>query len=128
MDAVSHKEDEVFFVVVCTAYEGGGSDPAVMEVPLKCLVIWIHCPCSGCAAPCTVPECECSRHAVAAESQKVEAICCDGGCSAHEGGCCAHAVDEVSQRCMQYAMTEDAMPMKVEAVILQWMQCPMQFL
>ena len=30
-------------------------------------------------------------------------------------------------RCMQYVVTEDAVPMKVDAVILQWLQCPLQF-
>ena len=28
--------------------------------------------------------------------------------------------------CMQYVVTEEALPMKVDAVILQWLQCPLQ--
>ena len=29
--------------------------------------------------------------------------------------------------CIQYVVMEDAVPMKVDAVILQWLQCPLQF-
>ena len=32
-------------------------------------------------------------------------------------------VDPVSQRWMQYVVTEDALPMKVDAVMLQWLKC-----
>ena len=41
-------------------------------------------------------------------------------------------VDAVSMQCMQctyrfmqYVVTEDAVPMKVNAVSLQWLQCPL---
>ena len=27
-------------------------------------------------------------------------------------------------RCMQYVVTEDAVPMKVDAVLMHWIQCP----
>ena len=30
-------------------------------------------------------------------------------------------------RSMQYVVTEDAVPLKVDAMILQWLQSPLQF-
>ena len=73
---------------------------------------------------------------------KMDVVCCDRGCSAHEGVCSYPAVVEVPSsgslnknavplpgslcptRQMQYVMTDDAGPMKVDAVFLQWLQCP----
>ena len=80
-----------------------------------------------------------------AVSHKVYAVRCDGGCSAHEGGCSVAAVVPVppamsskvyavpmqSLQCptrwMHYVVKEDAVPMKVDAVFLQWLQGPLQF-
>ena len=85
---------------------------------------------------------DCSVEAVEAVSHKVHAVCCDGGGSAHEGGCSVFAVVEVPRamsckvdavtmqwvqyptRWMQYVVTEDAVPMKVDALSLQSLQCP----
>ena len=70
-------------------------------------------------------------------SEKVDVVCCEGGCTAHEGGCSVAAVVAVPpamsgnmdagpmqwMRCptlrLQYVVTEDAVPMKVDAEILQ---------
>ena len=67
----------------------------------------------------------------------VDAVCCDVGCSAHEGGCSDPAVVVVSTAVslnvdavhmqsmpcptgwMQYVVTEDAVAMKEDAV-MQW--------
>ena len=72
-----------------------------------------------------------------AVSHKVDAVCFVGGCSAHQGGCGEPAVvavpptfslnvDAVPMQCMQcptrwmqYVVTEDAVPTKVDAVSLQ---------
>ena len=75
----------------------------------------------------------------------VHAACCDIGCIAHDGGCSDHAMLArpmqfpcvwiavprewmlCPTRWMQYVVREDAVPMKVDALILQWLQCPLQF-
>ena len=80
-----------------------------------------------------------------AVSHNVKAVCCDGGCSAHEVGCSDPAVVAVPPavylnvdavvmqwmqcltRQMQYVLSEDAVPMKVEAVNQQCLQCPLEF-
>ena len=72
-----------------------------------------------------------------AVSHNVDAVCCDGGCSAHEGGCSDTAVVAVPpsgflnvdalamqrmqclSRCMQYVVREGAVPTTVNAVRLQ---------
>ena len=69
MIAVSHKADEVCFL----------EDAVPMQVDAVNLQ-WLQC-------PYCFPECECSAHAEHAVSHKVDAVCCDGGYSAHEGGC-----------------------------------------
>lgn len=66
-------------------------------------------------------------------------------CSATSSGCSVPAVvteptavslnmDAVSTQCMQcptmsfqYVVMEDALPMKLDAVLLQWLQCHLQF-
>ena len=40
-----------------------------------------------------------------------------------EGECSAQAVDAVYLKVMQYVVTEDAVPMRVDAVIRKWLQC-----
>ena len=102
-------------------------------------------PCSGCNAPCIVLKCEFSVYAVDAVSHKMHAVCCDRGCSAHEGGCSLPAVIAVPTalswnvdaivmlwmqcptRWMQYVVMEDAGPINVDAVMLQWLQWTLQF-
>ena len=79
----------------------------VEAVPMQ----WMQCPCTGCIAACIVREFGCSAQAMDAEPHKVDAICCDRGCSAHEGGCSDHAVVAVSP----------AVYLNVDAVL---MQCP----
>ena len=82
---------------------------------------------------------------MAAVSHKVDAVCCDGRCSAHKGGCSFAAVVAVPPamsskldavpmqwiQCpigwMQYVVKGDAVPMKVDAVLLQWLQGPCNF-
>ena len=49
-----------------------------------------------------------------AVSHKVDAVCCDGGCSAQEGGCNDPA--EVAVPPSVY--------LNVDALLTQWMQCP----
>ena len=74
---------------------------------------------------------------MAAVSLKVYEVCCVGGSSVHEGGCSGPAVVAVPPagslnenavplqwiqcptRWMHYVMTDDALPMKEDAVILQ---------
>ena len=69
-------------------------------------------------------------------AHKVGAVCCDGGCSAHEGAFSVAAVVAVLSACslnleavlmqcmqchtrwMQHAVTEDALPRMLDAVIL----------
>ena len=136
--------DDVCCNGVCSAHEGTCSDPAVIAVHLQCHFRWIQCPCSGCSACCTVPEGGCSAHAMAAVSLKVDVVCCVRGSSGHEGGCSDPTVVAVPHagslnenavplqwiqcptRWMQYVMTDDALPMKVDAVIMQWLKCPLQ--
>ena len=62
----------------------------------------------------------CIAEAVDAVSHKVDALCCAGGCSAHEGGCSDPAVVAVLT-----AVSQDlaVVPMNVDAVILQGSQC-----
>ena len=84
MAAVSLKVDAVCCDRGCSAHECGCSDPAVVAVRMQCHFSWMQCPCSRCSATYTVPEFECSAHAV-----------------------------------MKYAVMEDAVPMKEDAVILQ---------
>ena len=55
----------------------------------------MQCPSMVCIARTIAPEFCCSTHAVAAVSQKVDAICCDGGSSAHKGGYSESSGDEV---------------------------------
>ena len=94
--------------------------------------------------PCSFPECGCSAHAVYAVSHIVDAACCDVGCSAHVGGgsdptiltethaiylsvdCSAEAVDALSHKVGAVCCDRYALPMKVDAVIMQWLQCPLQ--
>ena len=101
----------------------------------------MQCCCSGYKANCSVPERGCSAHAVEAVDHNAVAISFVGGCSANEGGCGEHAVVAVSptvslkvdavpmlwMQCptmyMQYVVKEDAVPMRVGAVIRQWLQC-----
>ena len=70
-------------------------------------------------------------------SHKLDAVCCDGRCSAHEGECSDPAVVAVHtavclnlnavrmqsmhcpRRWMQYVFTEDVVPLKQDAV-MQW--------
>ena len=68
---------------------------------------WLQC-------PLQFPECGCSAHAVVAVSHKVDVVCCDGRCSAHEGGCSEPEVVAVPPEVY----------LKVDAVVMQWMQCP----
>ena len=49
---------------------------------------------------------------------KVDAACCAVGCSAHEGGCSDPAVVAVPT---EVSLSVDAVPM-------QWMQCPTRFM
>ena len=94
---------------------------------------------------------DCSAAAVDALFHKLDAVCCDGSCSAHEGGCSDPSVVAVPtavslnvdavlrqwmqcptmwMQCptmwMQYVLREDAVPIQVEVVILQWLRCPLQ--
>ena len=87
-----------------------------------------------------VPEGGCSAHTVGAVSQKVDAICFDGGSSAHEGGYFVHAVDALSHNvyaicCDIFCIAHEdgctdpavvAVPpevsLNVEAVLMNWMQ------
>ena len=93
-------------------------------------LLWLQC-------TLYLSECGSSAHAVASVSQKVDAVRCDGGCSAHEGECSDPAVvtvltavslnvDAVWRQWLQYVVMEDAVPMKVNAMILQWLWCPLQ--
>uniref|UniRef100_A0A914R6D7 Phlebovirus glycoprotein G2 fusion domain-containing protein n=1 Tax=Parascaris equorum TaxID=6256 RepID=A0A914R6D7_PAREQ len=109
-------------------------------VPIKEFAV-ILC---GDSAPCTVPECGCRAHAVASVLLKVDGGRCDGGCSAQQGGYSDPAMVAVPPatsgkadampmqwmqcptRWMQYVVTEDAVPMKLDAVILQWVHSPLQ--
>ena len=78
----------------------------------------MQCPCSGCRAPSIVLECGFSGHAVDTVSHKVDAVCYDGSCTSHEGGCIAPAVLAVPP--VSYG--------KVDAVHMQWMQCPTRWM
>ena len=78
-------------------------------------------------------------------SQKVDAVCCHGECSAHEGGCSDPAVvaglpaislnvDALLMQCMQcptrwmqHVVTYNAVPMKLYAGILQWCNAACSF-
>ena len=83
---LSHKLDAVCCDGGFSDHEGRCSDPVVLAVDLQYHFSWLLCPCSGCSAPCIVPECGFSAQALDAVSHKVHAACCDRGCSAHEGG------------------------------------------
>ena len=79
---------------------------------------------------------------MAAVSLKVDAVCCVGGSSGHEGGCSDPAVDAVPPtgslnenvvplqwiecpiRWMEYVMWDDSLPMKVHAVFHNWLSIP----
>ena len=79
-------------------------------VPMKVDAVslqWLQC-------TLHVHEYGCSAHAVYAVAHKVDAVCCDGGCSTHEDGCSVAAVVAVSP----------AMSCNVDAVLMQWIQCP----
>ena len=124
----------------CRALEGGCSVPAVVAGPpalcwnmdagvmqwMQCLtrrmqyvlsedavpmkvdavnLQWLQCPYS-------FHECGCSAPAVHAVSHKVDVVCCDGGCSALEGGCSEREVI--------------AVPLQLDAVLLQWLQSQLQ--
>ena len=143
VDAESHKVDAVCCDGRYRAHDCEGSETAVIAVHLQFHFSWIQSPCSCCTACCPIPERGCSAHARAAVSLKVDAVCCDRGCSAHEGGCSDPAVVEVPHagslnenavplqwiqcptRWMQYANMDDALPMKVHAVFLYWLLCPL---
>ena len=102
-------------------------------VPMKVDVVnlqWLQC-------PRHFLECGCSGQAVDEVSHKADAVCFVRGCSAHVGGSAEPAVlmvpprvslnvHAVPMQCMQcptrwrqYVVTEDAVPRKVDAVILQ---------
>ena len=76
-------------------------------------------------------------HSVHAVSHKVDALSCDGACSAHEGGCSETAVFAVHQQfhftwmqCCCSGCKPTALSENVDAVPMVWMQCPtmsMQF-
>ena len=92
--------------------------------------------CSGCSATCNVRECGCGALSVDTISHKADAIYCDGECTDHEGGRSDVAVVKVPaalsvnvdavpvqwKQCltmwMQYVMTDDAVSMKGDAVIV----------
>ena len=56
---------------------------------------------------------------MAAWSLKVDAVCCDGGCSDNEGGCSDLAVVAVLTA---VSPNVDTVPLKVNAVILDGLQ------
>ena len=89
-------------------------DLAGISEHLQCNFSWMQCPCTGDSGACTVPERGCSAHAMAAVSQKVDAVCCVRGSSAHEGRFHDLAVVAVSS----------AVSLDLDAVPMQWIQCP----
>ena len=60
------------------------------------LLQWLQC-------PLQFPECSCSPHAVVAVFHKVDVVCCDGRCSAHQGGCSEPVLNAV--RLQLYAVS-----------------------
>ena len=90
----------------------------MIAVCLKCPVSCIPFPCSVCSAPYIGPEFGCSAHVVDEVSHKVDAVCCDGGCSTHEAGCSVAAA----------ATVPPAMSGNVDAVPMQWMNCPTRWM
>ena len=56
---------------------------------------------------------DCSAEALDPVSHKLDAVCCDGCCSAHEGGFSDPAVVAVHTEVSQ----------NVDAVTMQWMHC-----
>ena len=104
-----------------------------MQSPTNCMQIplrWKKGSCSGCSALWTVPEFGCSAHAVAAVSEKSEAVCCDGGFNANEGRYSEPAVITehlpltfCSMQCPAWFALPAALSLNFHAVHMQWMQC-----
>ena len=93
--AMSHKVDAASCDGGCNAQDVGCSDPGGISVCLQYHFSWMQCPCCGCSAPCTFPECGSSAHAVAVVSEKSDAVCFDRGFNAHEGGSSEPAMSTV---------------------------------
>ena len=119
--------DAVRCVGGCSALEGGCSDPAMVAVPhavslnleavlmqcMQCPKRWMQHVVTEDAVPmnvdavilqwlcahCSVPECGYTSHAVDALSHNVDAVCCDRGCSAHEGRCSNSVVISLHLQC-----------------------------
>ena len=61
---------------------------------------------------------DCTAKAVDSVPHKVNAVCCDGRCRAHECGCSDPAVVAVPT----------AVSLNVNAVPMQWMHCPSRWM
>ena len=83
----------------------------------------MQCPCSGCSAHGIVRELGCRDQASDAVYHKVNAVCCDGGCSAHEGGCSVPPVVAVTRNCPEMLMQCLYSGCSVSSVIAVCLQC-----
>ena len=99
MDAVSQNVNAVGCDGECSAHEEGCSEPAVIRVRLPCSFSCMQCPRMVCSAP------ELSFNVAAVTMQWMQ----------------------FPKTWMQNVVWEDAVPMKVDAVILQWLQGLLQF-